>query len=278
MRTIKIQATPATERLMTEWLAHLVLAISTGPDGGAIIFDGDLGNGIVVAQRHEGRWSVSFRPNLDGSRIRHYANPHVVARVILSNPRQHDEAAALDPLQDERDVTADPLACTGMEPAPGSPALLHLADRERPAGYGWRGVPPLGPFLGRGDVDAAPFDGGVITQAAQLVRASTCTWPLDAAGLRRSLASGPGLRIELCRALPTTAPVQGSWPSAAGSSSAGRCPGVALRPTSRYRPAGYGPSRGRADGRPRSTRQALRRTRPGPSTACPRAVGTCSGG
>jgi hypothetical protein len=126
MRTIKIQATPATERLMTEWLAHLVLAISTGPDGGAIIFDGDLGNGIVVAQRHEGRWSVSFRPNLDGSRIRHYANPHVVARVILSNPRQHDEAAALDPLPDECDVTAELLACTGMEPAPGSPVLLHL--------------------------------------------------------------------------------------------------------------------------------------------------------
>ena len=111
---------------MTEWLAHLVLAIPTGPDGGAIIFDGDLSNGIVVAQRHEGRWSVSFRPNPDGSRIRHYANPHVVARVILSNPRQHDEAAALDPLPDERDVTAELLACTGMEPAPGSPVLLHL--------------------------------------------------------------------------------------------------------------------------------------------------------
>ena len=140
MRTIKLQATPAAERVMTEWLAHLVLAIPAGPDGGAIIFDGDLGNGIVVAQRHEGRWSVSFRPNPDGSRIRHYTSPQVVARVILSNPRQHDEAAALDPLQDERDVTADPLACTGMEPAPGSPALLHLADRERPAGYGWRGA------------------------------------------------------------------------------------------------------------------------------------------
>lgn len=72
------------------------------------------------------RWSVSFRPNPDGSRMRHYANPHVVARVILSNPRQHDEAAALDPLPDERDVTAELLACTGMEPAPGSPVLLHL--------------------------------------------------------------------------------------------------------------------------------------------------------
>ena len=95
---------------MTEWLAHLVLAIPTGADGGAIIFDGDLSSGIVVAQRHEGRWSVSFRPNPDGSRIRHYANPHVVARVILSNPRQHDEAAALDPLPDECDVTAELLA------------------------------------------------------------------------------------------------------------------------------------------------------------------------
>ena len=39
MRTIKIQATPATERVMTEWPAHPVLAILTGPDGGAIIFD-----------------------------------------------------------------------------------------------------------------------------------------------------------------------------------------------------------------------------------------------
>lgn len=54
MRTIKIRATLATERVMTEWLAHLVLAIPTGPDGGAIVFDGDLSNGIVVAQRHEG--------------------------------------------------------------------------------------------------------------------------------------------------------------------------------------------------------------------------------
>jgi hypothetical protein len=109
-----------------------VLAIPTGPDGGAIIFDGDLSNGIVVAERHEGRWSVSFRPNPDGSRIRHYANPHVVARVILSNPRQHDEAAparrsrCAGPAADERDVTAELLACTGMEPAPGSPVLLHL--------------------------------------------------------------------------------------------------------------------------------------------------------
>ena len=141
MRTIKIQATPATERVMTEWLAHLVLAIPTGPDGGAIIFDGDLSNGIVVAQRHEGRWSVSFRPNPDGSRIRHYANPHVVARVILSNPRQHDEAAALDPLPDERDVTAELLACTGMEPAPGSPVLLTCRNHERPAGTAGGALP-----------------------------------------------------------------------------------------------------------------------------------------
>jgi hypothetical protein len=140
MQTLKIQATPATERVMTEWLAHLVLAIPTGPDGGAIIFDGDLSNGIVVAQRHEGRWSVSLRPNPDGSRIRYYGSPHAVVRVMLSNPRQHDEAAALDPRPDERDVTADLLACTGMGPAPGGPVLLRLAHRERPAGLSWRGA------------------------------------------------------------------------------------------------------------------------------------------
>jgi hypothetical protein len=67
MRTIKIQATPATERFMTEWLAHLVLAIPTGPDGGAIISDGDLSSGIVVAQRHEGAafTALSLRAGVD---------------------------------------------------------------------------------------------------------------------------------------------------------------------------------------------------------------------
>ena len=139
MRTIKIQATPATERVMTEWLAHLVLAIPTGPDGGAILFDGDLSNGIVVAQRHEGRWSVSFRPNPDGSRIRHYANPHVVARVILSNPRQHDEAAALDPLPDcprrqRRRHNHAPVPRAG--PAGRHQTRPHAGVRRRPRGRG----------------------------------------------------------------------------------------------------------------------------------------------
>jgi len=62
MRMIKIQATPATERVMTEWLAHLVLAIPTGPDGGAIIFDGDLSNGIVVPSTMAGGRSVPAQP------------------------------------------------------------------------------------------------------------------------------------------------------------------------------------------------------------------------
>jgi hypothetical protein len=96
MRAISIQAGPALDRIVTEWLARLVLVISAGPDGGAVIFDDDLHDGTVVAQRDEGRWSVSFRPNPDGTRIRHYANPYVVARVILA--REHDEDAALDGL------------------------------------------------------------------------------------------------------------------------------------------------------------------------------------
>jgi hypothetical protein len=95
MRTITIQADKPLDRIMEEWLAHLILAIPTGPDAGGIHFDGDLHNGIIVAQRHEGRWSVSFRPNPAGAkRIRHYANPFAVARVVIA--RAHDEDAALD--------------------------------------------------------------------------------------------------------------------------------------------------------------------------------------
>ena len=124
MRTITIQATPALERIMTEWLAHLVLAIPTGPDGGALIFDGNLNTGTVVAQRFEGKWSVSFRPNPDGTRIRHYANPAVVARVIIA--REHDDDALDVPVDakwalGERYLDGD-LACTGHEPEGASNA------------------------------------------------------------------------------------------------------------------------------------------------------------
>ena len=116
---ISIQADKAIEQVVADWLAHLVLAIPAGPDVPGLIFDGDLKTGIVVAQRHEGQWSVSFRPNPDGSRLRHYASPAVVARVILA--REHDEAAAITPAYGPRggaDVTVDILACTGMEPQP----------------------------------------------------------------------------------------------------------------------------------------------------------------
>jgi hypothetical protein len=88
---------------MTDWLAHLVLAIPVGGQG--LKFDGDLHTGTIVNHRHEGRWTVSFRPNPDGSRLRTYANPLVVARVIIT--RRHDEGAALD---GPDDVTAEILA------------------------------------------------------------------------------------------------------------------------------------------------------------------------
>lgn len=92
MRTIRIQADGALpDRFMEEWLAHLVLAIPVGPDG--VNFDGGL---CVTArpsrQRAEGRWTVSFRPNPDGSRRRAYSNPYAVARVIIA--REHDETVA----------------------------------------------------------------------------------------------------------------------------------------------------------------------------------------
>jgi hypothetical protein len=102
-----IHADQHTEPVLTRWLAHLVLDIETGPEGGGITF-GHLHDGIVVAQRRPGVWSVSFRPNPDGSRIRYYADPHVVARVILV--RQHDEAAAIDTTGHPVDVTAAVLA------------------------------------------------------------------------------------------------------------------------------------------------------------------------
>jgi hypothetical protein len=81
-----------------------------------------------------------------------------VARVILSNPRKHDEAAALDPLPDECDVTAELLACTGMEDAAEQTAALvdeagSLPQRSRSGSPAWsfpaafwqaRGVSPSG--------------------------------------------------------------------------------------------------------------------------------------
>ena len=99
MRTISIQADGEhLDRIMEEWLAHLVLAIPVGQHG--IKFDGDLSNGTIVNHRAEGRWTVSFRPSPVGDRSRAYSNPYAVARVIIA--RKH-EAAAKAP---DQDVTA----------------------------------------------------------------------------------------------------------------------------------------------------------------------------
>lgn len=86
LRTITIQADKPLDAIMGHWLAHLVLAIPIGPDG--IKFDGDLYNGTTVNQRKEGQWTVSFRPNPDGSKRRSYSNPYAVARVIIA--REHE--------------------------------------------------------------------------------------------------------------------------------------------------------------------------------------------
>lgn len=91
LRTITIQADKPLNAIMEQWLAHLVLALPVGPDG--ITFDGDLANGTVVNQRTEGQWTVSFRPNPDGSRRRTYSNPYAVARVIIA--REHETVANL---------------------------------------------------------------------------------------------------------------------------------------------------------------------------------------
>jgi hypothetical protein len=58
-----------------------------------IKFDGDLSNGTIVNRSGESRWTVSFRPSPGGSRSRAYANPVVVARVIIAG--KHDEAAVV---------------------------------------------------------------------------------------------------------------------------------------------------------------------------------------
>jgi len=71
-----------------------VLDIGTGPDGCGITF-GSLADGIVVAQRHPGMWSVSFGPNPDGTGMRYYTDPASVARVVIA--REHDETAAVNP-------------------------------------------------------------------------------------------------------------------------------------------------------------------------------------
>ena len=89
---------------MEEWLAHLVRAIPVGPHG--IKFDGDLSSGTIVNHRAEGRWTVSFRPNPDGSRRRAYSNPSAVARVIIAG--EHETVANLP----ARDVTAAALRGT----------------------------------------------------------------------------------------------------------------------------------------------------------------------
>jgi len=92
MRTISIQADGKhLDPIMEERLAHLVLAIPVGEHG--IKFDGDLSDGTIVNHRTEGEWTVSFRPNPDGSRRRAYTNPHAVARVIIV--REHETDANL---------------------------------------------------------------------------------------------------------------------------------------------------------------------------------------
>lgn len=106
VRTISIQADgDHLDRIMEEWLARLVMAIPVGPHG--IKFDGDLSSGTIVNHRAEGRWTVSFRPNPDGSRRRTYTDPYVVARVIIA--REH-ETVASPPARDaaeaeRRDIT-----------------------------------------------------------------------------------------------------------------------------------------------------------------------------
>jgi hypothetical protein len=92
MRTISIQADGEhLDRIMEEWLAHLVLAIPVGPHG--IKFDGDLSDGTIVNHRAEGRWTVSFRPSPGGSRSRAYSSPYVVARVIIAG--EHETVAGV---------------------------------------------------------------------------------------------------------------------------------------------------------------------------------------
>jgi hypothetical protein len=107
MRTISIQADYRLDQIIEEWLAHLVLAIPVGPEAGSLKFDADLSDGTIVSQRHEGTWTVSFRPSPGGANNRHYASPYVVARVIIAG--QHDEAAALDGTE-----------CAGYQPAPAA--------------------------------------------------------------------------------------------------------------------------------------------------------------
>jgi hypothetical protein len=92
MRAISIQADGEhLDQVMEEWLAHLVQAIPVGEHG--IKFDGNLSNGAIVNHRAEGKWTVSFRPNPDGSRRRTYTNPHAVARVIIA--REHETDASV---------------------------------------------------------------------------------------------------------------------------------------------------------------------------------------
>ena len=91
MRTISIQADKANDQIMTDWLAHLVVAIPVGGEG--LKFDGDLHDGTIVNHRQEGVSSVSFRPSPGGSNARRYASPYAVVRAIVDR-RQND--AALD--------------------------------------------------------------------------------------------------------------------------------------------------------------------------------------
>ena len=109
MRTISIQADKANDQIMTDWLAHLVVAIPVGGEG--LKFDGDLHDGTIVNHRQEGVWSVSFRPSPGGSNARRYASPYAVVRAIV-DWRQNDAALGRQHLEDT--------GCDGLTPAPGS--------------------------------------------------------------------------------------------------------------------------------------------------------------
>jgi hypothetical protein len=116
-----------------------------------------------------GAGTAELASEIDGAG---HVNPNMACTVYWRQISD-TEAPALDPLPDERDVTAELLAGTGMEPASGSPVLLHIAVTERaPLARAGGRSPVLGPLFRCGDVDAAPLDGLDQLLAAQPAIAS----------------------------------------------------------------------------------------------------------
>lgn len=89
MHAIKLQADPLLDRVVEEWLAHLILAMPVLPNNG-IIFNRKGSKFTVVNRRQEDSWTVSFRDGSGQGDLRHYSSPVAASKAVLDGKHNKD--------------------------------------------------------------------------------------------------------------------------------------------------------------------------------------------